>query len=1151
MRETEPTGARNEQLEDRAVALVQSWLRRSSEAKPDPAAWRLAGVLRDPDGLSFTLGFVDGVVRPEDIRVAARNLRALLPKVPRFLPLPQRAAIAAGALVGPLLPWPVVPAARFVLRRMVGHLVLDATSARLGRRIARLRASGARLNINLLGEAVLGEGEAGRRLEGTWRLLERDDVDYVSIKVSSIASQLSLWGFDETVDRVVGRLLPLYRYAADAGSAKFINLDMEEYRDLDLTLAVFMRILDAPDLLGLEAGIVLQAYLPDALPAMQRLSRWAVERRDRGGAAIKVRVVKGANLAMERVDAAVHDWPLATMGSKQDTDANYKRVLDWAMTPARTDAVRLGIAGHNLFDVAHAWLLAEDRGVTGRVEFEMLLGMASGQADAVREDVGGLLLYTPVVSPREFDVAISYLVRRLEENASDENFLSAVFDLETDPALFDRERERFSRSLAALDTAPTRPNRRQDRREEHPLPRSGAPFANEPDTDPSLPANREWGRRILERARTTELASATLRSARVDDAHDLDAVVDGVARAGTAWGRRSGAERAAVLDRAAAALAEARADLLEVAAAETGKTLAEGDPEVSEAVDFAAYYADRARELDDVPGATFVPSRVTVVAPPWNFPASIPAGSVLAALASGSGVVFKPAPQARRVGAVVAEALWKAGVPRDLLVLVDLDEEALGRRLIENPLVDRVVLTGSYETAALFRSWRPELRLLAETSGKNAIVVTPSADFDLAAGDVVRSAFGHAGQKCSAASLVILVGSAGRSRRFLAQLADATRSLHVGAPEDPATQMGPLIEPASGKLLEALSTLGEGEDWLVRPRRLDDSGRLWSPGIRTGVRPGSPFHLTEYFGPVLGVMRADTLDEALDLQNAVPYGLTAGLHSLDPEEVRDWLERVEAGNLYVNRGITGAIVQRQPFGGWKRSSVGGGAKAGGPNHLFALGSLAAQPVRPGAGLELTGISPRVAELFDAAAGDLRYEGFEFVRAAARHDEEAWRTEFGIVRETSGLGVERNLFRYRPAHITLRLVEGAPVAALVRLIAAALRTRAATEVTAAAALSERLADFLASHRIPVRAESDAEFGERLAALGTPRLRVAGGVPGEAARLAGGDPDLAVYDGEVTTAGRVELLPFLLEQSVSITAHRFGAPSPLAAAVLPVG
>ena len=377
---------------------------------------------------------------------------------------------------------------------------------------------------------------------------------------------------------------------------------------------------------------------------------------------------------------------------------------------------------------------------------------------------------------------------------------------------------------------------------------------------------------------------------------------------------------------------------------ETGKTVAEADPEVSEAVDFARYYADRAADLADgvVPGAVHRPAGLTVVTPPWNFPVAIPVGSVLASLAAGSPVVVKPAPQAPRCGQVAMAAIQRGldqvGAPAHVLTVVLSPEGDVGRRLVTHPDVARVILTGSIETAQLFAGWRADLDVLAETSGKNALVITPSADVDLAVADLVRSAFGHAGQKCSAASLAILVGSAGRSDRLRRQLADAVGSLRVGPATDLGTSVGPLTEPASGKLLRALTTLDPGESWLVAPRRLDDEGRLWSPGVKHGVAPGSWFHTTECFGPVLGVMRVETLDEAIDLQNAVAFGLTGGLHSLDEAEIDHWLDRVEVGNAYVNRHITGAVVQRQPFGGWKASTVGPGAKAGGPHYVAQIGT---------------------------------------------------------------------------------------------------------------------------------------------------------------------------------------------------------------------
>ncbi|MGB3373865.1 MAG: proline dehydrogenase family protein, partial [Microbacterium sp.] len=480
------------ELADDAVALVRRWLVDSRAVPVDAAGERLAGVLRDPNGLDFTVGFVDGVVRPEDLKVAAAKLKELVPLTPAFLPAVMRGAIGLGGATAGMLPGIVVPSARAVLRQMVRHLIVDARDEKLGAAIKHIHdTQGVKLNINLLGEAILGKDEALRRLEGTRRLLLRDDVDYVSIKVSSTVAPHSPWAFEQAVAEASEALHPLYEIAArpSKGAKKFINLDMEEYKDLDLTIAVFTSILDRPEFHDLEAGIVLQAYLPDALSAMMRLQEWAAKRVADGGAPIKVRVVKGANLPMETVDAETHGWELATWSSKQESDSSYKAVLEYALRPEHIGNVRIGVAGHNLFDIALAWLLASKRGVQDGIEFEMLLGMASAQAEVVKRTVGSLLLYTPVVHPDEFDVAIAYLIRRLEEGASHENFMSAVFDLDSDPALFDREKQRFLASVAGIPAEVPGPNRTQNRQlPAAPAQRDG--FTNTPDTDPSLAANR-------------------------------------------------------------------------------------------------------------------------------------------------------------------------------------------------------------------------------------------------------------------------------------------------------------------------------------------------------------------------------------------------------------------------------------------------------------------------------------------------------------------------------------------------------------------------------------------------------------------------------------------------------------------------------------
>ena len=1152
-----PSLPSSEDLVDDAVALARSWIAAASGTADAPTtradrraratAERLGSLVSDPAGLELAVGFVDDVARPQDVHVAASALARLGRDAgaATFLSRVDRTLFKVGAAVAPTMPSVVVPAARVRLRQLVGHLVADA-GAGLGKHLARTRAEGYTLNVNLLGEAVLGEEEAQARLARTIALVERPDVDYVSIKVSSVAAQLVPWDLEGSRDRVVERLLPLYRTARDHGV--FLNLDMEEYKDLALTTAVFTAVLDREEFRDLEAGIVLQAYLPDALGALDELTAWAGRRVAAGGARIKVRLVKGANLAMEQVEAELHDWAQAPYPSKPGVDANYVRILNHHLRTDRTSAVRLGVASHNLFDVALAVLLARSRGVTEGLDIEMLQGMAPTEARLVREEVrkdgGRVVLYTPVVRDEDFDVAISYLVRRLEENAAVQNFLHAAFAPETPGAgtgAMDGQEAAFRASVthglhyAADDVAPRRRSRFATPAGAEPAETGtaefhNAEFHNAVDTDPAVAGHRAWAQQVI----GPDSGFVPVKAAEITSTDEIDAAVARAVAARTAWAAVAPAHRALVLRAAARQLEARRTDLVAAMVHEPGKTVAEADPEVSEAVDFASYYATSAEALERVAGATFTPDGVTLVTPPWNFPVAIPIGGVLAALAAGSSVLAKPAPPTPRCLEIAVEAVHAAldevapqigldaGVARDVVQFLRVPDGDAGRHLVTHPDVARVILTGSIETAELFASWRPERPVLAETSGKNAIVVTPSADLDLAVADVVRSAFGHAGQKCSAASLVILVGSvadpeAETGKRFRRQLVDAVRSVSVGAATALSTVMGPLTEPAQGKLLRALTTLEPGERWLVEPRRLDDAAaaagidpdRLWAPGLRDGVRPGSFFHLTEAFGPVLGIMTARDLDEAIRLQNQVPFGLTAGIHSLDSHEIEAWLARVEAGNVYVNRHITGAIVRRQPFGGWKASAVGPGAKAGGPNYVAQLGRWSDGDV-------------------PSKANDP--EGW--LAWAEASDVAAWAEEIGVGHDPTGLRVEENTFRYRPVdRVTVRVGDGALPVEVRRVLAAARRAGVPTEV-----VPDSDAGWGVPHAAPMSHEAFAAAVADGRIAG--RIRVVGSAPGLREAAVARLGTVTVLDGPVLGSGHRELLTFVREQAVSRTLHRYG-------------
>ena len=1120
-----------DELSSAVVEQVQHWVLDASQQKNSQAANRLSGLLQDSNGLDFAVGFVDGVIRPESLKVAAKNLYRLRKITPKFLPWILRAMVSLGANLARPFPWIVIPIARKVLRSFVAHLVIDATPTKLSRSISRLSKQGSTLNVNLLGEAVLGNKEADRRLQKVKDVLSRPDVDYVSVKVSAIVSPHSPWSFNETVSDVIERLTPLYRIASESKKQKFINLDMEEYHDLDMTVAVFKGILSKPEFTNLQAGIVLQAYLPDAVRAMIDIQQFAASRVFAGGAPVKVRVVKGANLPMERVDAESHGWPLATVESKAAADANYKRVLNYALTEERVANVRIGVAGHNLFDLAFAWLLASQRNAQIGMDFEMLLGMAEAQANVIRKTVGTLVLYTPVVHPQEFDVAIAYLIRRLEEGASKENFLSNAFRL-TDPDIFQVEEERFRDSLSMLDLEIPIPNRLQDRRNDVAFaPASG--FANAADTDPSLAGNRAWGYEIIGRAGTSDIGLDLVANQTISSEAELQEVMDRVVAGGARWANESLQTRATKLHEIGVAMEANRGALIEVAMAEAGKTIDQADTEISEAVDFAHYYAQRALELDKIDGASPVPFGVTVVTPPWNFPIAIPAGGALAALAAGSAVIFKPAGASARCGAVLADIISKI-IDQDVFVPVQLSESGLGKQLLSHPKVDQVILTGGYETAQLFRGFRPDLRLLAETSGKNAIIVTESADYDLAAKDIAYSAFGHAGQKCSASSLVILVGSVHKSKRFLRQLHDAVSSMHVGHANDPRTQMGPMIAAPAGKLLEGLTQLGRGEKWLLEPSQLDETGKLWSPGIRVNVVPNSTSHLTEYFGPILSIMIAPNLEAAIALQNSVDYGLTTGIHSLDAVEIEKWLAKIQAGNLYVNRGITGAIVQRQPFGGWKRSSVGPSTKAGGPNYILSLTNWKSSRSTASAEIRNKSVNEllAVAQLTDFSDTEM-----ESLVRAAKSDQAALTETFSNATDPSNLDSERNVLRYRRSDCMLRIQDTAGSQETMRALSVALIL--GNLDVSAFELDKNVMSLLKKSGLRVAIEDQDTFERRLAASPR-RVRLVGGEPIVDADSAFSNCDVAVYSHELTESGRIELLPFFKEQSVTVTGHRFGTP-----------
>lgn len=1160
------------ELQERATALQTSSERRQQA--------ELDRMLQVPEDKATLVQLTDRAFRahaPE--RVAEQFTHILdVQGVPRFFSPIDRALLRGFQTFGGWLPGVAVPLVKEHMQQETANVVLPAEPDVLGEHLRARQEEGVRMNVNFLGEALLGEEEAQRRLRGYLDALASPDIECLSVKISTIYSQISAVARAHTVAVLCDRLDQLYRAAAKTTFTrdgrqvpKFLYLDMEEYRDLRLTAEAFMRTLERPGLESVSAGIALQAYIPDSARVLRELTVWAHARVAAGGHPITVRIVKGANMEMERVEASLRGWPQAPFKTKAETDANYKRMLTEALTPENLAAVRIGVASHNLFDLAYGLVLADAAKAGDRVQFEMLEGMANHQRRALFEHSRNLLLYAPACRKEDFLNAIGYLIRRLDENTGPDNFLRHAFRLRVGTEEW-KALERGFRDAFRLGISDA-PRRTQNRLVPHTeTPQEERPwseFVNEPDTDFSLPQNSDWAYEITQRKPELtriplELAGESVRNRETRPCldpsrpgvtlcdyalatdEDVDKAVATAHADPSRWRSRSHQARSKILAQVAVELRKARGDLLWAALANGGKTLTESDPEVSEAIDFVEFYRASAREFFDLPSVGTRGLGVVVVVPPWNFPIAIPCGGIAAALAAGNTVILKPASDTVLVAWELCQCFWRGGVPRDALQFLPCPGNGAGQRLVTHPQVDAVILTGGTETASRLLKARPELRLFAETGGKNATIVTALADREQAIKHVLHSAFSHSGQKCSATSLLLLEAEIYDDPAFKHMLADAVRSLEVGSAWNLCTKVGPLIRPPAGELARALTRLEPGESWAVEPKQIGDNPHLWSPGVKWDVQTGSVTHLTEFFGPLLGVMRFTKLSEAIALVNATGYGLTSGLESLDEREQAEWRQNIRAGNLYINRATTGAIVLRQPFGGMGKSSFGPGMKAGGPNYVAQFLAFTerqnATNSRLVQQLRLRDLQERLLAVeIDAPSAEVTR-----VLAAISSYDRWMREEFGQPHDHFRLLGEDNLRRYKPLReVRIRIHASDSLFDIFVRACAAQAAGCRALVSSPPDLDAKgvqiLDDFTDAWggAIEFLEETDEQLSAAIRNDEVDRVRFAARerVPASV-RQAAAEAFVHLADGPVLAEGRVELLWYLHEQSVSDDYHRYG-------------
>ncbi|ELF6740293.1 proline dehydrogenase family protein [Campylobacter upsaliensis] len=933
------------------------------------------------------------------------------------------------------------------LRNDTKAMVLDADENFLAPHITkRKNEQNITLNVNLIGEEVLGEAESKYRMQKYEEALKSSYITYISIKITTIFSQINIIDFDYSKDEVVKRLDKLYALALEEqnrqGVSKFINLDMEEFRDLELTVAAFMESVGKFDI---KAGIVLQAYIPDSYEYLKKLLAFSKERVLKGMQPIKIRFVKGANMESEETIASQRGWELPTFERKIDTDSNYNKMLDLVLEDENYKYINVGIASHNIFEIAYAYTRIKEAGASESFTFEMLEGM-SLQCSYELSKMHDLILYAPVCDEAHFNNAIAYLVRRLDENTSEDNFMRYFFNLKVGSKEWEEQKSLFLNALEGIKTLDNTTHRKQDRTKIQDTPSSyiTKTFTNESDTDFILSQNRLWAQNIKAKyenlsdydvypvAGELDFTQADLNTLEVKDkiAHrtigtaylagenELKAALK-VAK-NSNFTQKSSDEIYGILAKVAKLMRERRGDLIGLAALETGKTFLEIDPEVSEAIDFVEFYPHSLETLKKQnPNTTFKPKGIGVTIAPWNFPVGISVGTIAAPLAAGNVVLYKPSSLSMLTGYKLCECFWDAGIPRDALIFLPAKGSDISKYILSDEVVKFSILTGGEDTAYAMLEANPTLLLSAETGGKNATIVSKFADRDSAVKNIIHSAFSNSGQKCSATSLLVLEDEVYEDEEFKKALVDAAASLAVGSPFVFKNKLGALCDKPSEKLTKAINELEAGEEWALKPTFINDNAHLMTPGIKYGVKKGAFTHMNELFAPLLSVIRAKDLKEAIELVNATGYGLTAGFESLDEREWEYFHTHIEAGNIYINKPTTGAIVLRQPFGGVKKSAIGFGRKVGIYNYITQFMDIEAKADTNLLDSPLANALEKLSKASDESIQATLANATLMAKSYAYH----YKHEFSVARDYVNIRGEDNLFSYtRIKNLAFRVCE---------------------------------------------------------------------------------------------------------------------------------
>lgn len=1005
--------------------------------------------------------------------------------------------------------------------------------------------------------------DVDRYLSNIFSLITREDISSVCINLTSLSSHLNAPFNNLMKNEIEENFINILKFALNASNKnktkkeKIIILDFEEHAYLESALEIFEKIILMKEFLNLKIGFTLKSYFPESFEIQKKLHTIAKKRLEINGNSIIIRITKGIHLNSELITASLNNWPSPTFTSKIQTDANFKKMIAFASNIENTNATDIIISTSNIFDIAYSLLLIEEKKLDQMISFEIIDSKTTTPIILTLQKIIGknLKLLSPIIFKNDFEVISIFSMQKIYDYSNLENFISQLEILFPGTKNWDEQVENFKNSFNEIQNLSSEKKLKQNRNKVLDTPKSKI-FENDPITDFSIQENILWGEKIIDDAKKNIF-------------YDIPIVIDGkeiishkaiknnflnkplynysqasddeiILAITTAkineknWQELPIEKKIEIFSLAVSKFKEKRSFFIKNLIIDINKSLVQADLEVSEAIDAIEYQIKNFVSICSYKDIDFQAKGTILIIPAWGFPLVVSATALTSALLGGNTVILKPLEESILVCFEFIKILWDAGVPKEVLQFVNCSNELFEKKLISDSRINSVIISTAAENAKKFIKLRDGLEVNATTGGINTIIVTALSDKHLAIENIIESAFSFSGQKFSSCAVLILEKEVYDDINFQNQLKEATENLIVDSATNPNSFVTPLTTEPTIDLKKALTMLDPNEWWLVKPKQSPNNPRLFSPGVKYGVTQESFTKNHELYCPVLSVMKADSIDHAIELANKSKFGLSAGLQSLDAREHLRWINNIQVGNYYINTPLTETRIKRQPFGGYKESSFGSGYKFAGPNYNLNFLKLnqatlpkEKQPVNDWVNsltifLEKIDLSPEELGLWYASVSNYAY---------------SWKKFKQDIDSSKILGQD-NFLRYVPRkNITFRITNNYLALDALRVCAAALTCSTPLEISWD---PQEIEEFDWIDLLPVLTnieETEEEFLNRIRQGKIKRIRLINKASEKLKKAAAIAP-CHIIDDPVLANGRFELLHYIKEINITCNYHRYG-------------